>query len=102
MMVWPILNMTFGLIAAGIIAYRLAGDGEPLTFMERVGFGFVGAGMILTIGPVMFDSPTPFEDWSAALLRFGFVIFLIGQLLRHRHINAAMVRQARRHLKGKK
>lgn len=98
-MFWPILNVACGAIVAVILAYRLAIEPHTLTTMERVGMGLFGAGCILTIGPIISVAPTPYEDWSATLLRIGGAVFFIGQLLRHRHLNAAARRHARRHLK---
>jgi len=98
-MFWPILNVACGSIVAAILTYRLAIEPHTLTLMERVGMGMVGAGCILTIGPIMSVAPTPYEDWSGTLLRIGCAIFFVGQLLRHRHLNAAAKRQARRHLR---
>lgn len=97
-MFWPILNMTASLIVAAIVGYKLLRRPHAFTTMERVGMGLLGAGSILTIGPIMWTTPTPFEDWSATLLRFGCAIYFVGRMLKHHHNNQAAVRQARRHL----
>lgn len=101
MMVWPLINVAAGLIVAAVLAYRLLCDPDTLTSWERYGAGLTGAGMILTIGPILFIEPTPFEDWGGTLIRIGNAVFFLGQLLRHRHNNAAAKRQARRHLEGR-
>lgn len=98
MMFWPVLNMVASLIVAGIVAFKLARKPGNFTPMERFGMAMVGAGSLLTIGPIMSAAPTPFEDWSGTLLRLGCAVYFVGRLLRHRHNNAAAVRQARHHL----
>lgn len=97
MIVWPLINVIAGLSVAVILAYRLAREPQLLTVMERIGMGLVGAGCVLTIGPLLSVAPTPYEDWSGTLLRVGCAVFFVGQLLRHRHNNDAMIRAARRH-----
>jgi hypothetical protein len=99
MMFWPVLNMICGLIVAAILAYKLALRPASFTLMERAGMGLLGGGMVLTIGPIMAPSPTPFEDWSATLVRLGCVVYFTGRMLKHRHANRAAVRQAHRHLR---
>ena len=65
--------------------------------MERIGMGLLGTGALLTIGPILWPEASPFEDWSVALFRLGCVIYLFGRLLKHKHANDEMVRQARRY-----
>jgi len=100
-MTWPILNMLCSLTVAVIIGYKLFCRPQAFTLMERIGMGVLGAGMILTVGPIMSTTPTPFEDWSGTLLRLGCAVYFLGRLMKHRHNNAAAVRQARRHLESK-
>ena len=98
-MFWPILNMISGLIVAAIVAYKLAFKGASFTLTERLGMGLAGAGCILTIGPIMYVEPTPYEDWGGTLLRVGCAIYFVGRMLKHYHNNQAAIRQARRHLR---
>ena len=100
MMFWPILNALAGAVAASILAYKLSCLADKFTPLERVGMGLWGGGMILTIGPILSDTPTPFEDWSGFLIRVGSCLYLIGRLTRHRFNNWRAVRQARRHLRS--
>lgn len=95
---WPLFSMFWGGLAAAVLGYILVSKPTSFTRWERTGFGLVAAGLVLTIGPIMSTAPTPFEDWSGALLRVGLAIFAVGNLMRHRHNNAAAVRQARAHL----
>jgi hypothetical protein len=94
---WPVVNVIASFIVALIIAYKLVCLHDRFTHMERAGMGLIGAGALLTIGPLTSTYPTPYEDWSATLLRVGCMIYFIGRILRHKHNNAAAVRQARRH-----
>lgn len=94
--IYPFLNIIASLIVAGILTYKLTVRVHKFTCMERLGMGLIGAGSLMTIGPMLAEG-TPFDDWTATLLRFGCAIYFIGRLLRHRHNNAAMVKQARLH-----
>jgi hypothetical protein len=99
MTIWAVLNVVASLIVAVIVAFKLCRWPDKFTPMERVGMALVGAGSLMTVGPIISFAPTPFEDWSATLLRGGCAIYFIGRMLRHRHLNAAAVRQARSHLR---
>lgn len=99
MTLYPFLNVLFSLIVAGILAYKLTCRADRFTLMERVGMGMIGSGSLMTVGPLMSAAPTPFEDWSATLLRAGCAIYFVGRMLRHRHNNASAVRQARAHFR---
>lgn len=101
MTAWPIINMTSSLIVAAIVAYKLGWKPDRFSFMERGGMSLVGAGCILTIGPILYVEPTPYEDWSGTLLRIGCAVYFLGRLLKHRHANAAAIRQARAHLRDR-
>lgn len=101
MSVWALINAVSGALAAAIVAYELAWLANKFTPAERVGMGLVGAGMILTIGPILSVAPTPYEDWSGTLIRIGIAVYSIGRLTRHRYNNWAQRRQARRHFGGR-
>lgn len=101
MSAWAILNTLFGAVAAAIAAYEMAWLADKFTPAERYGMGLIGAGMILTIAPILWDTPTPFEDWSGALIRVGFAVYSIGRITRHRYSNWAQKRAARRHFGGR-
>lgn len=81
-MTWAIINALSGTIATSLIAYLLGAYGHRFNALERVGFGITGAGMILTVGPILsrhiVPDPSPFDDWSATLLRVGVSISLCG------------------------
>lgn len=98
MTIYPLLNIIASLIVAGIIAYKLTARVDKFTVVERLGMGMIGAGSILTIGPLMSVEPTPFEDWSATLLRIGCAVYFYGRMTRHHYNNAAARRQARTYL----
>lgn len=93
-MFWPCLNATLGVIVACILVYKLVWRAHRFTWVERLGMGLLGASMILTLGPILSEHPTPFEDWSGTLLRVGCAVYFVGRLTRHRMNNAAMRRQA--------
>lgn len=100
MSAWAIINATSGLLAAMIVAYEMAWLPDKFTPAERGGMGLIGAGMILTIAPILSEAPTPYEDWSGTLIRVGFAVYSIGRMTRHRYNNWLAKRQARRHFGG--
>lgn len=101
MNLYPTLNIIASLLVAGILTYKLIWRADRFTCMERVGMGLIGGGSILTVGPLMSLAPTPYEDWSATLMRLGLAVYFIGRMLRHQHRNAAAVRQAQKYLEGR-
>lgn len=100
-MIWPVINVICGLIVAAILTYKLTALVDRFTATDRAGMALIGAGMILTIGPILSSAPTPYEDWSGTLIRVGCVVYFGGRMLRHRLANIAAVRAARRHLRRK-
>lgn len=100
-MFWQILNAGCGLVAAGIITFKLATRAHKFIRSELIGMGLIGSGMVLTIGPI-WSPNTPFDDWSTTLLRVGCCIYFIGRMMRHRTNNLAMKRQAREHFHGRR
>lgn len=97
MSIWAILNALSGVIAAAVVTFEMGWRGYKFTPAERYGLGMIGGGMILTTAPILWSTPTPFEDWSGALIRVGFAVYSIGRLTRHRYNNWAQRRIARRH-----
>lgn len=100
-MIWPILNAAAGLIAAGIIAYKLVVLPWKFTPIELTGMGLLGGGMVLTVGPILSTIPTPFEDWSGFLIRLGVAVYFTGRATRHRYNNWVAVRHARQHMRDR-
>lgn len=99
---WIIFNVALSITVFGLLAYELLVMPERLPIWERVGVGILGAGCLLTVAPILFHEPTPFEDWAASLLRVGVAIFFFARMTKHAAANRAMVRAARRHKrKGK-
>jgi hypothetical protein len=97
MMFWPVTNMVASLIVAAILVYKLGWKACSFTPIERFGMAAIGAGCIMTIGPLMSVHPTPFEDWAATLLRIGCAVYFVGRLTRHRYNNWSARRRARLH-----
>lgn len=101
-MVWHLLNMLAGVVVACIVVYTLTAKAWKYTQMERFGAGLVGSGCVLTIGPIMWPGPTPFDDWGGTLLRVGCAVYFLGRLFRHHSNNRAAVKAARQHLDQRK
>lgn len=97
MNLWPIINTATGALAAAFLAYVLFTRVNRFSLAERLGMAGWGAGMILTIAPILVQGPTPFEDWAGALIRVGSVVYLGGMISRHGYNNWLAKRQARRH-----
>lgn len=82
MMTWATINIASGVLVACLAAYLLGAHVHRFNLLERVGFGLMGGASILTIGPIMsrvsLISVSPYDDWSAPLLRVGCAMALIG------------------------
>lgn len=83
-MFWPILNTLASVVAAAIITYKLACLHDHFSRVELAGLSLIGAGLILTIGPILSTAPTPFEDWSGTMIRVGLSVYFVGRMLTHR------------------
>ena len=82
-MIWPILNACVSMVVGLIMAYKLAFMHERFTAVERVGMGMLGAGSILTIGPILWAHGSPYENWAAFLMRVGICLYFVGRILAH-------------------
>lgn len=91
---FDVLNVLASLIVFGIISYKLIAFPGKFTWVERVGMGLLAAGCMMTIGPIT-SRPSPFDDWSAVLLRFGAAIYFVGRMTRHWMNNRSMERMVR-------
>lgn len=96
--VFDTLNVLASLVVFCIVAFKLAMHPDKFTWIERVGMGMLAAGCILTVGPITFK-PSPFDDWSSVLMRFGAAVYFVGRLTRHQVNNWQMRRDALRGLK---
>jgi hypothetical protein len=83
MTVWAAVNALTGAVACGIIGYKLLLWHSRFNGIERFGMGLLAGGCILTIAPTLWIDPTPFEEWSGALLRTGLAVYFIGRMLHH-------------------
>lgn len=81
---WPYINALASIVAAAIISYKLTCLHGRFNRAEMAGMSLIGAGLILTIGPILSTAPTPFEDWSGTMVRVGLSVYFIGRLLRFR------------------
>lgn len=81
-MTFAIINIVAGVIVASFVAYLLGAYGHRFNWLERGGASLFGSAMILTIGPLLTHGVTggvsPYDDWSATLLRVGLAMFLVG------------------------
>jgi len=82
-MTWIIINVALSSIVGLIVAVKLGLWHERFNQWERVGLGLLGAGCLMTIGPIM-TIGSPFDNWSGSLLRLGLAIYFAGRMLRHR------------------
>lgn len=98
---WAIFNAVLSVIVFGVLGYKLLVLPDGFSFWERLGMGMIGGGCLLTIGPILWTEPTPYEEWAASLLRVGVAIYFISRMLKHHHANRAMVRQARQYKRDK-
>lgn len=77
------INFSLSLVIGGILAYKLGWLSQRFSGPEMVGMGFIGAGAILTIGPLLWPGQSPYENWSGTLLRIGLCTYFVGRLIRY-------------------
>ncbi len=77
-MIWSCLNVMLSSVVGAVVAVSLFRWPEAFNCPQRVGLGLLGAGCVMTIGPIMIPQGSPFESWSASLFRLGCAIFFIG------------------------
>lgn len=82
-MIWPAFNAAVSAVLGLIIAYKLMFLHHRFTLIERVGMGMLGAGCVLTIGPILWPHESPYENWSGFLFRTGCCVFFIGRVIAH-------------------
>lgn len=87
-----VINVFSSLAVFVIVAFKLIWKPRAFTWVESLGMGLLGAGCIMTIGPLTFK-PSPFDDWSITLFRVGCAVYFIGRLTRHR-LNNHLQKQA--------
>ncbi len=80
---WPILNASISLIVGCIMAYKLAYLHDRFSLLERIGMGLLGAGCVMTIGPILVPHDSPYENWSGFLMRLGVCAFFFGRIMAH-------------------
>lgn len=83
-MAWTIINVMLSLVVGIIVAVKLALWHWRFNLGERIGMGLLGAGCVLTIGPILVQGGSPYENWSGSLMRFGLAVYFCGRMARHR------------------
>lgn len=97
---FDVINVFASLVVFAIIAYKLSINPDKFTWVERLGMGLLAAGCVMTIGPLTSDH-SPFDDWSATLMRFGTAMYFIGRMTRH-WLNNRHMRAYWKHEKGRR
>lgn len=80
---WPALNACISLIVGLLMAYKLSHQHMHFSLLERIGMGLLGAGCIMTIGPILWPHDSPYENWSGFLMRVGVCLFFVGRVFSH-------------------
>lgn len=83
-MIWTWINIALSVLVASIVSVKLGFWHDRFNLPERVGMSLLGAGCVLTIGPILTPVDSPFEDWAGSLFRLGCAIYFVGRMLRHR------------------
>lgn len=88
-MIWAIINIALSISAACVGVYMLAAYSDEIGALERIGISGMCAGCLMTVGPIFMKnimaSASPFDDWSASLMRVGCAIAFIGWMWRKDH-----------------
>lgn len=98
---WTIINTVLSLALSLIIVHKLLNWFDNFNRLERAGMGIMAGSVLLTIPALWLYGPTPFDQWTTALIRLGAVLYFMGRLSRHRRHwlrNEATKRQAQEHL----
>lgn len=95
-----VVNVFTSIAVFGIVFYKLIRKPKAFTWVESLGMGLLGAGCIMTIGPLTFK-PSPYDDWTIALFRIGCAVYFVGRLTRHRLNNALARKQAMQRVEGR-
>lgn len=82
-MIWTVLNVAVSVVVGALVAATLIVWHRMSNGTERVGLGLLGAGCIMTIGPILMQHGSPFENWSPLLFRVGIAILMIGHMRRY-------------------
>lgn len=83
-MIWISINVVLSIVVGVIIAIKLTVWIDRFNCPERVGMGLLGAGCILTIGPILLAHGSPYENWSGSLMRIGLATYFLGRMCRHK------------------
>lgn len=97
---WTIINTILSLALSLILVHKLLNWFDNFNRLERFGMGLMAGSVLLTIPALWLYGPTPFDQWTTALLRLGAVVYFVGRLSRHRRHwirNRAMIEAARNH-----
>lgn len=83
MSTWTIaLLATFVLIGL-LVGIKLAIWHSRFSWMERFGLALIGAGSVMTIGPVLTPGGSPFLDWAPLLRNVGLIFLFIGHIIHY-------------------
>lgn len=80
---WEIAIVSVSAIIGGMVGVKLIVWHAHFTALERFGLAMIGAGSIMTIGPVITSGGSPFANWAPLLLRLGVVILFTGHIIRY-------------------
>lgn len=78
-----IINSVIRLLISAVVAWKLLTRFHSLNRPERVGLGLSGGTALLTIPPMMVEKMTPFDDWASIAFAGGFLLYLIGRMMKH-------------------
>lgn len=84
-MIWTVANVIVSVAIGLIVGVKLAVWHRMFNATERFGLGLLGAGCVMTIGPIV-ASGGPFENWAPILFRVGVAILMIGHMKRYLQI----------------
>lgn len=82
-MIWHGFNAAISIVVGLIMAYKLGFLHAHFSTLERVGMGLLGAGCVMTIGPILWPQSSPYESWSGFLMRFGICLFFVGRIVEY-------------------
>lgn len=87
-MTWQICLVGLSLAVALLTALKLSLWHARFNAVERYGLGILGAGCLLTLGPIL-SSGSPFDQWAPLMFRIGVLVLMIGHIIRYRKAGVA-------------
>lgn len=83
MSAWTLSSLVSFVLIGALVGIKLAVWHRRFSWAERLGLGLIGAGSIMTIGPLLTPGGSPFVDWAPLLRNVGLILLFTGHIIRY-------------------